>query len=57
MTIKNQKLEQLEKYVEWERYIGNFPDDEPHIVEWAISEIERLRVELDKAHRLNRLKQ
>ena len=45
--IKNQHLEQLKKYAEWERV--NYPDDQNrlHVLDWAVEEIEHLREELN----------
>jgi len=49
--IKNKKLEQLKKYVLWERQAHPDETERVHILDWAIAEIENLRAEINRANK------
>jgi hypothetical protein len=44
------KLQQLQKFAEWEHENRPAPDGKQHIAAWAANEIERLRAALAKAN-------
>lgn len=48
MDIKNKNIEQLKKYVQWEK--DHFSEDahRMHVLDWAVQEIEALRKEVNR---------